>query len=111
MAAMPKVIKNIVVRDSVIIQGGTRSRRLLTQTSSSPRISRGAQLSQNLLQSVEPRAIGAVCKIQNAFPSRLTAGKAKRTATALRTKPARARLAKETIRGMVPAGGGAAPSG
>src|SRR5574341_2088899 len=104
MALMPKVIRKMVARESVIIQGGTRSMRLLAKTSSAPRKSNGTKLSQNLLHSEAPSEIGAVCKIQNAFPSRLTAGKAKRTATALSTKPASARFAKETIRRMVPAG-------
>jgi len=82
MAAMPKVIRQTVTRESAIIQSGTWSRRLLRNTSSSPSKSSGTKISQNLLHSKARREIGALCKIQKAFPSKLIAGKAKRTATA-----------------------------
>src|SRR3970282_465298 len=111
MALMPKVIRKIVASESSIIHGGTRSIRLLAKTSSSPSTSSGTKLSQNLRQSEARSEIGAVGKIQKAFPSKLTAGKAKRTATALRTKPARARLAKETIMRLVRWGIGAGTRG
>src|ERR687892_1047372 len=95
MAVMPKVIKKTVTREIVIIQGGTRSRRLLKKTSNSPSSSNGTKLSQNLLHKRERSEMGAVCKIQNDFPSRLTAGKTKRVAAALSTKTEPARLAEE----------------
>src|SRR6266540_1807504 len=97
MAAMPKVIKPMVIRERVIIHAGKRSS--------------GTKLSQNLLHNKARRDIGDVCRIQKALPSRLTAGKANRMAMALRTKPARAKLAKETIVRIVPAGMGERSNG
>src|SRR5918992_4887737 len=108
---MPNVINKTVISDRSIIQFGTRSIRLLKKTSNSPRKRRGTRFSQNLLQSSALSDIGEVCKSQNALPSRLIAGKAKRMATALRTKPARARLAKATAVLKVPAGIGDRSSG
>src|SRR5437016_14541125 len=96
MATMPNVIKRTVTSEIVIIHIGTRSRRLLRKTSNSPSSSNGTKLSQNLLHNRVRSEIGEVCRIQKAWPSRLNAGKAKRMATALSTKPASARLAKET---------------
>src|SRR5215510_3128912 len=96
MEVIPKVISKTVARESTIIHDGTCSSKLLRNTSNSPRINNGMRLSQSLLHSNVRREIGALCTIQNAFPSRLTAGKAKRTATALNTKPAKAKFAKET---------------
>src|SRR5919106_1769301 len=95
MAVMPKVIKKTVTREIVIIQGGTRSRRLLKKTSNSPSSSNGTKLSQNLLHKRERSEMGDVCKIQNDFPSRLTAGKKKRNGSPPRNKTARARVGKE----------------
>src|SRR5687767_12898099 len=111
MAVMPKVIKKIEINDKVIIHGGTLSKRLLRKISNSPRQKSGMKFSQNLLQRSERRAMGEVCSSQNALPSRLTAGKAKRMAMALRTKPASAKLANETILRIVPAGIGERSSG
>src|SRR5512145_1395179 len=111
MAAMPKVIRQTVASDSAIIQGGTCSSKLLKKTSNSPNTSSGMEINQNLLQSNARREIGELCRIQNALPSRLIAGNAKRTATALKTKPASARLAKETSTRSVPAGIGVRSSG
>src|SRR5262245_40478396 len=111
MAVIPNVIRNTVARESIIIHKGTCSRRLLRNTSSSPRSNNGRRLSQSLLQSNVRREIGAVCRIQKAFPSRLTAGKAKRTATALNTKPAKAKFAKETTVFRVAVGSGERSSG
>src|SRR4029434_7925878 len=96
MAVIPNVIRKTVASESIIIQEGTCSSRLLRNTSSSPRINNGMRLSQSLPQSNVRREIGAVCRIQKAFPSRLTAGKAKRMATALNTKPAKAKFGDET---------------
>src|SRR5215471_8226714 len=104
MAVMPKVIKKTVIKDNTIIHDGTWSRRLLRNTSNSPRKSNGMKTIQNLLHTRARSETGALCKIQNARPSRLIAGKAKRTATALSTKPESARLAKETTVRRVPAG-------
>src|SRR5437016_14327130 len=95
MATMPNVIKRTVTSEIVIIHIGTRSRRLLRKTSNSPSSSNGTKLSQNLLHNRVRSEIGEVCRIQKAWPSRLTDGKAKRIATAMSRKPARARLAKQ----------------
>src|SRR5262245_53888491 len=106
MAVMPHVIIKTVTRDKVIIHDGTLSMRLLRKISNSPMQRSGMKLSQNLLQSSDRSAIGDVCSSQNDLPSRLIAGKAKRMAMALNTKPARARLANATRVRMVPAGMG-----
>src|SRR5262245_23857361 len=111
MAVIPNAIRKTVARESIIIHEGTCSSRLLRNTSRSPRINNGMRLSQSLLQTNVRREIGAVCRIQKAFPSRLTAGKAKRTATALNTKPAKAKLAKETTVFNVAVGNGERSSG
>ena len=60
MAAMPKVIKNIVMSDSAIIQPGTLSRRLLQNISTSPRNKSGMKFSQNLLHNNARKEMGAV---------------------------------------------------
>ena len=93
-----------MISDSVIIQPGTLSIRLLQKINSSPKNSNGTKFNQNLLHNNARKEIGAVWRSQNALPSRLTAGKAKRIAMALSTKPAKPRLAKETMVRMVPAG-------
>src|SRR5262245_1223539 len=111
MAVIPNVISKTVARESIIIHDGTCSRRLPRNTSSSPRISNGMRLSQSLLHNNVRREIGAVCRIQNAFHSRLTAGKAKRTATALNTKQVKAKFAKETTVFKVAVGIGERSSG
>src|SRR5918994_1942642 len=111
IAVMPNVIKKIVTSDKIIIQFGTPSIRLLKKTSNSPRKRSGNKFSQNLLQSSVLSDIGEVCKSQNALPSRLTAGNAKRMATALSTNPARAKLTKATTVLKVPAGMGDRSSG
>ena len=89
---------------SAIIQPGTLSRRLLQNISTSPRIRSGMKFIQNLLHNNALNEIGAVWSSQKALPSKLTAGKAKRMAMALKTNPAKPKLAKETIVRMVPAG-------
>src|SRR5687768_15558995 len=104
MAVMPIVIRQIVTIDNAIIQDGTWSSRLLKNISNSPRTKSGANTSQNLLHKTARSEIGALCIIQKALPSRLTAGKANRTATALKTNPASAKFAKETSVRSVPAG-------
>src|SRR5918996_4410696 len=111
MALMPKVIMKTVTREIAIIHEGTRSKRLLKKTSNSPSRSNGTKFSQNLLHNRERSEMGDVCKIQKAFPSRLTAGKAKRMATALRTKPDKAKLTKETTVFNVAVGIGERSSG
>src|SRR5512145_460666 len=111
MATMPKVIKDMVISESAIIQDGTCSSRLLKKTSTTPSASSGPVISQNLLHNSARNEIGELCKIQKALPSKLIAGKAKRTATALKTNPASARLAKETTVRIVPAGMGERSSG
>src|SRR2546430_2525619 len=111
IAVIPQVIRKIVARESIIIHRGTCSSRLVRKTSSSPRINNGTKLSQSLLQSRVRREIGAVCRTQKAFPSRLTAGKANRIATALSTKPASAKFAKETTVFKVAVGSGERSSG
>src|SRR5512135_348187 len=111
MAAMPQVIRQTVINESAIIQGGTCSSRLLRNTRSTPKKSRGTAINQNLLHNNARSDTGAHCTIQKALPSKLIAGKAKRTATALKTKPASARLAKETTVRIVPAGIGERSSG
>src|SRR4030095_13247078 len=95
IALTPKVMRKIVVTDKSITHDAVCSMRLLATTSNSPNKRSGNSVSQNLLHKTELSDIGAVCRSQKALPSRLTAGKAKRTATALNTNPASARLAKD----------------
>src|SRR5919198_3523857 len=108
---MPNVIKKTVISEMVIIHEGTRSIRLLKKTNNSPSNHNGTKFSQNLLHNTARSEMGEVCRIQKAFPSRLTAGKAKRIETALSTKPASARLAKETTVLNVVVGRGERSSG
>src|SRR5262245_64280140 len=111
MALIAKVMSPTVISDKAIIHVGTCSKRLLRKTSNSPSKNSGTKFNQNLLHKRDRKEMGALCKIQKAFPSRLTEGKAKRIAMALSTKPAKPRLAKETSVRMVPAGMGDRSSG
>src|SRR5574341_1366845 len=87
-AAIPKVIRKTVTAESAIMKDVTL-RSVFESTL------RGRTLLQNLAQRNSRREKGEERMIQKDSPSRLTAGKTKRTATAEVTNPTMPRFRKE----------------
>jgi hypothetical protein len=79
--------------------------------SASPSIASGRKPIQNFAHQMLVRGIGAVRRAHHERPSRLIAGKTKRTATDAVTKAARPRLASATTSRSVPAIGLPSSSG